>query len=308
MTAAFPGIDLRHLRYFLAVYEELHFGRAAERLHIAQPPLSQAIRKLERELGVELFTRTSRKVRPTAAGHVLAEESRKVLASFAFAITETQQAAKTSSPLRVGCVAYVPTRRLQTFLSALKERDVTLQTQVMHLLSLEQVDRLRSGELDLGIFSNLDTYEGLEWAPLYGGESVTAFLAKDHPLAAKKVLTPADLADETLVTYARESNPGSSDRYLELLDQAGYRFDTVHETNPDPRDLLLAVAEGLGVVLGVPSLKETIEIDHDVVQRPISPEVSFPDTIIVWRAKPPRRLDPQLDAVREIARELRSAA
>jgi DNA-binding transcriptional LysR family regulator len=308
MAAPSPGIDLRQLRYFLAVYEELHFGRAAERLHIAQPPLSQAIRKLERELGVELFTRTSRTVRSTFAAHVLAEESRKVLSAFAFAITETQRAERESSPLRVGCVTYVPTRRLQTFLTALKARDVTLQTQVMHLLSLEQVDRIRSGELDLGIFSNFDGYDGLEWEPLFAGEPVKAFLAKGHPLATKKVLTPADLYGEKLVTYPHESNPGFSDRYLELLDQAGYRFDTIHETNPDPRDLMLAVAEGLGVVLGVPSLKMTIEIGDEVVERRIDPEVTFPDTIIVWRANPPRGLDPQLEAVREIARELRAAA
>jgi DNA-binding transcriptional LysR family regulator len=216
MAAPSPGIDLRQLRYFLAVYGELHFGRAAERLHIAQPPLSQAIRKLERELGVELFTRTSRTVRPTFAAHVLAEESRKVLSAFAFAITETQRAERESSPLRVGCVTYVPTRRLQTFLTALKARDVTLQTQVMHLLSLEQVDRIRSGELDLGIFSNFDGYDGLEWEPLFAGEPVKAFLAKGHPLATNKVLTPADFYGEKLVTYPHESNPGLSDRYLEL--------------------------------------------------------------------------------------------
>jgi DNA-binding transcriptional LysR family regulator len=75
------GIELRHLRYFLAVYDELHFGRAAQKLHIAQPPLSHAIRKLEQELGAELLERTSRTVKPTTAGHVLAVEARKVLAS-----------------------------------------------------------------------------------------------------------------------------------------------------------------------------------------------------------------------------------
>jgi DNA-binding transcriptional LysR family regulator len=307
MAAPFPGIDVRQLRYFLAVYEELHFGRAAERLHIAQPPLSQAIRKLERELGVELFTRTSRTVRPTPAGHVLAEESRKVLAAFAFALTETQRAAQDSSPLRVGCVTYVPTHKLQTFLTALKKRDVSLQTQVMHLLTLEQVDRLRSGELDLGIFSSFDGYDGLEWEPLFAGESVAAFLAKGHPLAAKKVLTPGDLSGETLVTYPRDSNPAFYVRYIDLLEQAGYRFDNIHETNPDPRDLMLAVGEGLGVVLGVPSLQASGVIGDEVVQRRIAPGLLFPDTIVVWQANSPRGLDPQLDAVRQIARELRTA-
>jgi hypothetical protein len=92
-----------------------------------------------------------------------------------------------------------------------------------------------------------------------------------------------------------------------MLEQAGYRFDAVHETNPDPRDLLLAVAEGLGVVLGVPALRATIEIGDKVVERRIDPEITFPDTIIVWRANPPRGFDPQLAAVREIARDLRAA-
>jgi len=86
------GIEVRHLRYFLAVFEELHFGRAAKRLRIAQPPLSQAIRKIESELGVQLFERTSRMVSATAAGGALATEARKVLAAFDTAVAEARRA------------------------------------------------------------------------------------------------------------------------------------------------------------------------------------------------------------------------
>ena len=93
------AIELRHLRYFLAVMDELHFGRAAERLHIAQPPLSQAIRRLEDELGVKLLNRTSRVVTPTEAGRVFAAGARKVLAGLNSAIADTRRAGGTSEAL-----------------------------------------------------------------------------------------------------------------------------------------------------------------------------------------------------------------
>src|SRR3954447_5158313 len=103
-----PAIDIRHLRYFLAVVEELHFGRAADRLHIAQPPLSQAIRKLETELGVQLFHRTSREVVVTEAGVVFAEEARKILVGFDVAVAEARHAGGANAVLRIGCSPFLP--------------------------------------------------------------------------------------------------------------------------------------------------------------------------------------------------------
>src|SRR3954454_21826940 len=118
MTPPSPSIELRHLRYFLAVFEELHFGRAAERLHIAQPPLSQAIRRLETELGVRLLHRTSRIVIATEPGKVFAEEARKVLAAFDLSVSEARRAAGLPSVVRIGCSPFLPIESLQAFLAA----------------------------------------------------------------------------------------------------------------------------------------------------------------------------------------------
>src|ERR1700693_6400818 len=102
-SASGPAIELRHLRYFVAVSEDLHFRGAAERLHIAQPPLSQAIRKLEDELGVSLLRRTSRVVTLTEAGAVFAEQARSVLAGLDLAVAEARRAGGAGSTLPIGC-------------------------------------------------------------------------------------------------------------------------------------------------------------------------------------------------------------
>jgi DNA-binding transcriptional LysR family regulator len=303
------GIEFRHLRYFLAVSEELHFGRAARKLHISQPPLSQAIRKLEGELGVQLLERTSRVVKLTEAGRVFAEEARKVLADVEIAVHAAQLAVGTGYTLRIGCVPHLPIERLLAFLDALRERSPNDRPQVTHVTSGEQVARLRSGELDIGIFNDDGQEEGLEEEPLFPDERLVAFLAPDHPLTERAVLGPADLAQEILVVFPQAASVAPHDRWLALLDRAGYRFAGVRDAGgPGPRDLLLAVAGRLGVMLAPASLADVSDAGALVVRRELDPPVTLANTVVAWRADRPERLQETLTVVRAIARELRAAA
>ena len=303
-----PAIELRHLRYFLVVSEELHFRRAAERLHIAQPPLSQAIRKLEGELGVLLLERTSRTVSLTEAGAVFAEEARKVLASLDLAVAEARRAGGVSTDLRVGCTLHFPIERLLRFVAALENRVPSISTQVTHLLTLEQVRRLRAGQLDVGIFLGVEKHAGLEVEPLNRGEPISAFLAPDHPLAAKPVLGPADLREETLVTFPHAVDPALTDWLQAERERAGYRFRAVHETSGTAiRDEIMAIVAGLGVALLATSLKDTGEAGGIVVPRPLDPPLAMPEAVVAWRANPPGQLSGVLVTVREVAREVHRA-
>src|SRR3954462_9211324 len=187
------GIELRLLRYFLAVAEEGHFGRAAKHLHISQPPLSQAIRKLESRLGVELFRRGSRGVTLTDAGAAFAEEVRKVLAGVDVAVAEARRAGGAQSALRIGAAAYIQLEPLHRFVAALRERHPTSHAEVARLPALEQQRRLRDGRLALGLFPETDDQHGLRREPLLPEEPLAAFMARDHPLASNDAITPGDL-------------------------------------------------------------------------------------------------------------------
>jgi DNA-binding transcriptional LysR family regulator len=303
-----PSIELRHLRYFVVVSEELHFRRAAERLHIAQPPLSQAIRKLEEELGVILFERTSRAVSLTPAGRVFFDEARDVLAGFDRAVMEARRAGGLSLDLRVGCTPYLPIDRMLLFLSALDAKEPGTRPHVKHALPVEQVRGLRSDELDLGIFPDVLDDARIECAPLFPGEALAAFVPQGHALAGKPVLGPEDFADETLVTFPTAVNPGLADWLLETLDKAQYRFRERREVGgAHLRDQLLAVAAGQGVAFLPESLKEIDETGALVIRRPLERPLWMPNTIVAWHAKLPPQLRPLIATVREIAAQLYGA-
>jgi DNA-binding transcriptional LysR family regulator len=301
-------IELRHLRYFVAVVEELHFTRAAERLHLSQPPLSQAVRALERELGVQLLRRTSRVVTPTEAGRIFADEARKVLALVDLAVAEARRAGGAQSHLRVGCVPDMPIDRLHRFLGGLRERIPGSRTQVTHLLRREQVRRLRNHELDLGILPDAGKRDEIETRPLCPGDPLAVVLPPDHPLAARARVAPDDLRDETLVTFPRAADPALYDRLIAHAAQAGYRFARVWEAGgSEPRDRIVAVACGLGVALEPPTLGLDAGAGDVVVHRPLALPLSLPDTVVAWGADPPRQLAMVLAAVRDVARRMGDA-
>jgi len=303
-----PSIELRHLRYFVVVSEELHFRRAAERLHIAQPPLSQAIRKLEQELGVVLLERTSRAVSLTPAGRVFFDEAREVLARFDRAVTEARRAGGVGPDLRVGCTPYLPIDRMLLFLNALGTNEPGARPQVKHALPVEQVRCLRSDELDLGVFPDVLDDDRIESAPLFPGEALAVFVPQGHALARKPALAPEDFAGETLVTFPSAVNPGLADWLLETLDEERYRFRERREVGgAHLRDQLLAVAAGQGVAFLPESLREIDETGALVVRRPLERPLWMPNTIVAWHAKLPSQLRPVIAAVREIAGQLYGA-
>ncbi|HEY4825739.1 MAG TPA: LysR family transcriptional regulator [Solirubrobacteraceae bacterium] len=302
-----PAIELRHLRYYLAVVEELHFGRAATRLGISQPPLSQAIRRLEDELGVQLLQRTSRSVLPTPAGVALAGEARRVLGALEYAVAEARRAAGRRSVVRIGATPTMSLDGLQRFLTALSAREPSLQLQVTHIGSLEQIRRLRSGELDFGLFYVPVPYADIECEPLFHADPIMALLPHGHPLSAKRAVRPKDVTGETLVTFARSGNPTVYDWWMSAIQCAGYRFDGLNEVSgPDPRDVILAVAGGSGIALGSSSYVVGTDASGLVMVRPLVKKVLHPGISVGWRTRGPRHEAALVDVVREVARAVRS--
>jgi DNA-binding transcriptional LysR family regulator len=290
------------------VSEELHFHRAAERLHIAQPPLSQAIRHLESELGVLLLKRTSRAVSLTEAGAVFAEVARDILARFEVGVAEARRTGGVEAPLRVGCEPHLPIQQLVAFLRALQEHDPGLSTQVTHLLATEQLRRIRDGELDLGIIYRAEEYEDLELEPLAVGEPLVAYLSPEHSLAAKRVVGPRDTVNQQLLMFPRAMNPPLHDRMLAQLERTGYRFRAIREAAGENwRDLLVAVAVAGGLAIAVlpRSLQDPGEVGETVTSRPLEPELVMPDTAVAWHVERARQFQVSPGAVREIARKLR---
>jgi DNA-binding transcriptional LysR family regulator len=299
-----PPVELRQLRYFLVVSEELHFRRAAERLYMAQPPLSLAIKRLEEALGVQLFNRTSRAVTLTKAGRAFADEARKVLATVDLAVAEAQRAAGGDPNLQIGCTPYLPTDVIVRFLYGLHKREPRVRPQIKHLLAFEQEQRLRRGELDLGIFPTDKSFGKLGMEPLVAAAPLSAVLMPGHPLAEKTLLGPADLAGETLVSYHKAVNPPFA-AWLNELEGLGYRFRGLYEAGSDSRDVILAVAAGAGVALFPSSSLDVGDVGTIVVSRPLDPPLLMPETVVAWRTRPPAHLRALIPEVRELARGLR---
>ena len=225
-------MELRHLRYFVAVAEEAHFGRAAERLRIAQPPLSRQIRDLEREIGVPLFERVPRGVELTPAGRAFLPEARLTLSQAERAQRSAQRAARgETGRLRVGFVeAATHSGILPDVLSFFRAHLPSVGLSLFELDALRQAEAFQDGRIDIGILHSppLDAARWLRVEPFYEEPLILA-VSKAHPLAARARLTLSALAEESFVSFPRTVAPEMYDDILARCRAADFSPRIVQE-------------------------------------------------------------------------------
>jgi DNA-binding transcriptional LysR family regulator len=242
-------MELRHLRYFVAVAEEMHFGRAAQRLHIVQPALSKQISALERELGFQLFTRTKRSVAFTAAGEAFYHDARDVLARVDRATELTKQtAAGALGTLDIGFASPVIWSVLQPILRRQRAAFPGVHLHLHELHSSPQMRMLREAKLDAGFLTTTGPDELLEFRPV-ADEAIVIALPEEHRLAGEEQIDLAELADERFILVSRSTAPGFFAHCMELCQRYGFSPAVVEEGNT-PAALYGMVAAGLGVSLG----------------------------------------------------------
>jgi DNA-binding transcriptional LysR family regulator len=244
-------VDLRQLRCFVAVAEELHFGRAAARLHIAGPAVSQTIRGLENELGLTLFERSNRRVELTDAGHVLLTEACAVLDRFDSAVAAMARVKSgEGGRLRVGAVPALPPHLIPGLLARCAAEAPGLDVAVTALKPTGSArDALASG-VDLVLVRGTVSEPGIA-SVVAAQEPVGVALPADHPLARQAAVRPDQLSGVPLIAFARSSDPVEGDRIFDALRAAGLRdLAIVHESHPGAVETSLRlVAQGIGVSL-----------------------------------------------------------
>ncbi|MFG2886503.1 LysR substrate-binding domain-containing protein [Streptomyces sp. NPDC048297] len=278
-------MELRHLTGFVAVAEELHFGRAAERLHMAQSPLSQQIRLLERDLGVRLFDRTTRSVRLTPAGRALLEPARHLLAE-ASAVRRTVQAAHLGEVGRVtvgfaGASSYAALPVLtRAVTSELPGIELALVGQTY---TGEALGRIAEGSLDLG-FVALPVRRGVS-ARLVRRERLVLALPDSHPLADRTEVAFAELEREPFVTFPVARGSAVREATVQACHDAGFAPRIVQEA-PDSYNLLALVGAGVGVAVVVESAR-SIHLEHVVFRRLAGDDVPVLPIALGWRTGNP---------------------
>ena len=251
-----PIVDIRHLRCFVAVAEELHFGRAAARLHVAQPAVSQTIRSLETELDVALFDRANRKVTLTDPGRLLLEEARATLSRFDDLVaTMARVRGGWGGNVCIGAVPALPPElipRLLTRLSAHRPGPSTVVRAIPGGRS--PADLLDGAAFDMVLVRGVVDIPGLG-SVVVARESIGVALSTEHPLAARSSVAPADLSGVPLISFGRITDPEEFDRIYQPLSAAGLTdLQLVHESHAGAVDASLRLVErSLGVSLKLAS-------------------------------------------------------
>jgi DNA-binding transcriptional LysR family regulator len=252
-------VELRHLRYFRAVAEELHFGRAAERLHIAQPPLSQQIRQLERELEVSLFTRSTRRVELTAAGEAYLKRAVAVLDAVDDAGQQARRIAKgVEGHLTIGCVGSATYSVLPRLVRALRDELPHVEISIRgEMLAPAQLDALRAGDVDIALLRPPVDDPAIRVEVLRRDRLIAA-LPAEHPLAQRDLLRVGDLRGEDFIAHAGQGRSVMGGLLAAICADVGFAPRIRHEVS-ETSTLVTLVAAGLGVAV-VPAPTADLDI------------------------------------------------
>jgi len=240
------GPEIRHLRYFVAVAEELSFSKAAIRLHMSQPPLSQQIKALEDDLGVQLLERSRREVQLTEAGKIFLNESRSILASLRSAVGATiRAAAADGGNIRIGFVTSALLQVLPILLARVSKRFPEIELSIYDMSSRDQVDALMQERLDIGIVHSIPAIAAFNKLPIYSEPFILAIPA-GHELEQEEKITAADLEKYRIIGFSREHSPSLYDAQLACCLAKGFRPTLVHQART-PFTVFQLIRSGLGI-------------------------------------------------------------
>lgn len=300
-----PDIDLRQMRAFAIVAEELHFGRAAERLGIAQPPLSQQIRRLEAKVGCQLFDRGTRRVELTEAGRALLATARRILVEAANGVEQARRVGRGDAGiLDVGFPATVALSLLPKVIRAFRQRYPGIELRLSELTTSPQRDALRAGGIDVGFLREPEPDSLLQMETVML-ERFIAVLPSTHRLATSRTSIPLPaLAGEPFILFRRDVGPLFHGRILGLCGQAGFAPRIVQESG-EWQTVVSLVRAGLGVSIA-PQCVANLRLEG-VTYKALTASRVRTSVVMCWH-KDNRRTALQrfIDVTRRVTREERS--
>lgn len=292
-------MELRHLRYFRAVAEELHFGRAAERLHMAQPPLSQQIRALERELGVQLFERSTRRVELTEAGRAYLRRVIGILDGVDDAGRQVRRIGEgIEGQLAIGCVGSATYSLLPQYVRALRAELPLVDVGVRgEMLAPAQLTALAAGDIDIALLRPPVSVPGVV-ATLLRRDRLLVALPAGHSLADNDRLTVADLRDQDFIAHAGQGRSVMGDLVASLSAAAGF-VPRIRQEVEETSTLVTLVAAGLGIAI-VPAPTAALDLGG-IAYRPLDPAEVGVDLMVAHAEQAPAVVRRALQVLHQVA-------
>ena len=298
-----PDMELRHLRYFVAVAEELSFTKAAQKLRLAQPSLTRQVKNLEDEIGVRLLDRSNNRVALTDEGRRFLFDSKKLLAMCAESVAAVQRMnGAGDSQLNIGYVANIHYGLLPATLAAFRKLSPRVALNLFDMTSADQFRALESHRIDLGFVGLRPTLSGHDLlSEGVANDSILLVLPERHPLAKEPKVKLGDLAPLFFIEMSAKTHPGAREWLLETCQRSGFAARILQEADTESTAITF-VADGLGVAL----MPEQIsELPHTgVIFRPLSPPLRR-ETTIAWRGdNPSKALKDYIQIVKELSHSM----